>query len=79
MSDILQITVLVAVVLYIFLVPFADQAAGTWRFLTPKECAFMVRRIDKDRKDAILEGFTWGKFLRPALDIKLWCYALMFG
>lgn len=73
-----MITVIISGILYWLLVPFADKAANTWRFLSPKECAFIVRRIDQDRKDVVLESFTLKRFLKPALDLKTWAYAMMF-
>lgn len=58
---------------------FPDKASGSWKFLTVEECAFVIRRIDRDRRDAEPEAFTLRRFLKPALDIKIWGYAVLFG
>lgn len=58
---------------------FPDKASGNWKFLTEEECAFVIRRIDRDRQDAEPEAFTLRRFLKPALDIKIWGYAVLFG
>ncbi|KAI4111941.1 MAG: hypothetical protein LQ345_006662 [Seirophora villosa] len=62
---------------YFFLVDFPDKADQSWRFLNTDERDFIVRRINKDRDDAIPEPFTIKRFLKPALDIKLWILALI--
>ncbi|KAL9010585.1 MAG: hypothetical protein Q9173_004496 [Seirophora scorigena] len=62
---------------YFFLVDFPDKADQSWKFLNRDERDFIVRRINKDRDDAIPEPFTIKRFLRPALDIKLWILALI--
>lgn len=38
-----------------------------------------MARIEKDRKDAIAEPFHLGKYLRGALDLKVWAFAAIFG
>ena len=64
---------------YFSLVDFPDKAAkGSWRFLSERECNFILRRVEKDRGDSRLEAFTLGRFLRPALDLKIWGFALIF-
>ncbi|KAJ5623953.1 hypothetical protein N7510_000262 [Penicillium lagena] len=73
------ITVGLSVLCYLLIVDFPDRASRNWRFLTEEECAFVVRRINRDRLDAEAEEFTMKRFLRPALDIKIWAYAVMFG
>ncbi|KAI9873360.1 MAG: hypothetical protein M1830_000501 [Pleopsidium flavum] len=35
-------------------------------------------RVQRDRGDAKTEPFTVGKFLRPALDLKVWGFAMCF-
>lgn len=37
-----------------------------------------MRRINKDRKDGDLEAFSLKKFLRPAADLKIWGFAMIF-
>lgn len=72
------ITALVGLAGYIFTVDFPDQAHRAWGFLTESEAAFIVRRINRDRQDAEPERFTLKRFLRPALDLKIWGFALLF-
>lgn len=37
-----------------------------------------MRRINNDRHDGDLEAFSLAKFLRPALDPKIWAFGLIF-
>ncbi|EAS30930.3 phthalate transporter [Coccidioides immitis RS] len=72
------ISVAVAIICYIFIVDFPDKADKAWGFLNSKEQAFILRRLNKDRGDADPEPFTFAKFLRPALDLKIWGFAMIF-
>ncbi|KAI4268789.1 MAG: hypothetical protein L6R35_006729, partial [Caloplaca aegaea] len=62
---------------YFFLVDFPEKADRSWKFLSTEERDFILRRINKDRDDAIPEPFTIKRFLKPALDIKIWILALI--
>ena len=62
---------------YLFLVDFPEKADQSWNFLSKEERDFVKRRINKDRDDAIPEPFTVARFLKPALDIKIWILALI--
>lgn len=62
----------------IFLVDFPDRAHKSWRFLSEKESSFIVRRINRDRSDADEEPFNLKRFLTPALDMKIWGFAMIF-
>ena len=73
-----QLSCLVAIVGAFLLVDFPEKAHKSWKFLTEAECAYIIRRVNKDRGDAFLEPFTLGRFLRPALDFKIWGFALIF-
>ncbi|CAK7213006.1 hypothetical protein SBRCBS47491_001656 [Sporothrix bragantina] len=72
------ITVLIAIGGFIFVVDFPDKAHKTWNFLTEPEGAFVIRRLNRDRQDAEPETFTLGRFLKPALDLKIWGFAMLF-
>lgn len=72
------ITCCIALAGYMFMVDFPDNAHKAWRFLTEKEGAFIIRRINRDRLDAEPEAFSFQRFLRPALDLKIWGFALLF-
>ncbi|KAF3929477.1 hypothetical protein ABW19_dt0200009 [Dactylella cylindrospora] len=73
------ITCIIAAAAYIFLVPFPDADAWkSWRFLNKSEVGYIIRKVDADRGDVHLEQFTLKRFLRPALDFKVWCFGLIF-
>ncbi|KAJ6111495.1 hypothetical protein N7523_007556 [Penicillium sp. IBT 18751x] len=72
------ITGFIGILCFIFLVDFPDRASKSWNFLSARECAYIVRRINDDRKDGDLEAFSLRKFLRPALDPKIWGFAMIF-
>jgi hypothetical protein len=74
----LQISGAISILCFIFLVDFPDRASRSWKFLNEAECAFIVRRIENDRKDGHLEAFSLKKFLKPALDPKIWAFAMIF-
>lgn len=73
-----KITGVIGILALIFLVDFPDRAHKSFAFLSEKECAFIVRRINRDRSDGDVEPFTLKRFLRPALDAKIWGFALIF-
>ena len=72
------ISCLVALLGAWLLIDFPEKGHKCWRFLSVDECAFIIRRVNKDRGDALPEAFTLGRFLRPALDLKIWGFAVIF-
>lgn len=72
------LTFIIGILCMIFVVDFPDRAFKAWGFLNEKECAFVLRRLNRDRADADPEPFSLGKFLRPALDLKIWAFAFIF-
>ncbi|KAE8363350.1 major facilitator superfamily domain-containing protein [Aspergillus caelatus] len=72
------ITGVIGLLTITFLVDFPDKAHKSWRFLSEKECAFIVRRINRDRSDGDQEPFSLKRFLSPALDLKIWGFAMVF-
>ena len=72
------ITCLIGILGYIFMVDFPERAHTARRFLTKDEADYILRRINRDRQDAEGEKFSWTKFLTPALDFKVWVFALMY-
>ncbi|EAU36825.1 conserved hypothetical protein [Aspergillus terreus NIH2624] len=55
------------------------HAAWSWIFIMQGvECAFIIRRLNRDRADANPEPFSLKKFLSPALDPKIWGFGLIF-
>ncbi|KAL9599311.1 MAG: hypothetical protein Q9219_003938 [cf. Caloplaca sp. 3 TL-2023] len=73
----LVLTYVVAFLAAFALVDFPDKADQSWRFLNTDERDFIIRRINRDRDDALPEPFTMKRFFKPALDIKLWIFALI--
>lgn len=76
------ITIVVGLIGWYFIVDFPELAAtkGTSKkFLTEPEAAFVVARIEKDRHDAFPEEFKISKYLKNALDLKVWAFASLFG
>ncbi|KAH9845720.1 Major Facilitator Superfamily [Teratosphaeria destructans] len=71
------ITIVLGIITYFWMVDFPDQAHKSLWFLTEEEQALAVSRIQKDRKDAHVEPFTWAGVLIYAKDIRLYAYALM--
>ncbi|KAL8976500.1 MAG: hypothetical protein Q9205_007500, partial [Flavoplaca limonia] len=62
---------------YLFLVDFPEKADKSWKFLSADERDFILRRINKDRDDAKVESFSFGRFLRPARNVEIWIFALI--
>lgn len=58
---------------------FPDKAFRSWGFLREGERAFIIRRINRDGLDADTQPFTFKRFFKPALDLKIWGYGVMFG
>ena len=76
------LTCAIALIGFVTIVDFPEHASRRWcglQFLTKQESDFVVARIEKDRKDAIAEPFHVGKYLRGALDLKVWAFAAIFG
>ncbi|KAJ3544452.1 hypothetical protein NM208_g3042 [Fusarium decemcellulare] len=72
------LTIFIGIAGFVFTVDFPDQAHKAWGFLTEQESAFIIRRINRDRQDAETASFSFRRFLRPALDAKVWGFALIF-
>ncbi|PVH98127.1 hypothetical protein DM02DRAFT_467425, partial [Periconia macrospinosa] len=72
------ITGVIAFVAFFFLVGFPEEAHKSWNFLTEQKRDFVLRRVNRDRGDALTEPFSLKAFLKPAADFKLWVFAFMF-
>ncbi|KAL2848419.1 major facilitator superfamily domain-containing protein [Aspergillus pseudoustus] len=72
------LTFIIGILCMVFVVDFPDKGHNAWGFLNERECAFILRRLNRDRADANPEPFSLIKFLRPALDPKIWGFALIF-
>lgn len=71
------ITCVIAIGSYWTLVDFPEHAERSWSFITPKERDFLLSRVHRDRGNEFLEPFSFKKFLQPALDLKVWGFALL--
>ncbi|KAI9789535.1 MAG: hypothetical protein M1833_002301 [Piccolia ochrophora] len=72
------LTCLIGIAGYWLLVDFPEQAHNSWKFLNQRETAFIIDRVNKDRNDAHPEPFKLSRYLRPALDPKIWAFGLIF-
>jgi hypothetical protein len=63
---------------YFLIVDFPEYASKSWKFISEAESRFVVAKIQKDRHDAIVEPFHIGSYLRNALDLKVWAFAMLF-
>ncbi|ETN40073.1 uncharacterized protein HMPREF1541_04348 [Cyphellophora europaea CBS 101466] len=74
------ITCTIALFSYIFIVRFPDEEIDrpSFRFLQPDETKYIVHELDKDRADVEIEPFNWRKFMKPAREIEIWGFALIF-
>ncbi|KAF8859312.1 MFS general substrate transporter [Acephala macrosclerotiorum] len=73
------ITCVLGIIGYFLIVDFPEKAVNSWNFLSSRESAFVVARIEKDRHDAIPEPFQISSYLKNALDSKVWAFASLFG
>ncbi|KAH7111233.1 major facilitator superfamily domain-containing protein [Dactylonectria macrodidyma] len=72
------LTCVIALVGSWLLVDFPDSKRKSWRFLTDRERAWVVSRVDADRGDASATKFSVKKFASHALDFKVWAFGLLF-
>ncbi|KAK3718588.1 hypothetical protein LTR37_005092 [Vermiconidia calcicola] len=72
------ISIIIGVATYFWMVDFPENAHKSLWFLTEKEQALAVSRIQKDRKDVQAEPFTWVEVLRHAKDLKVYGFACLF-
>ncbi|KAF7596134.1 hypothetical protein BBP40_003396 [Aspergillus hancockii] len=72
------LTCLVAFIGFLLIVDFPDESNLSWKFLNKEETAFIVRRINRDRRDASEAPFNLREFLQPGLDPKVWGFAIIF-
>ncbi|KZM21583.1 uncharacterized protein EKO05_0008037 [Ascochyta rabiei] len=75
------LTVVIGFVGWYFIVDFpelANKPGMGKKFLNQSEVDFIVARIERDRHDALPEEFNIGKYLKNALDLKIWGFAAIF-
>ena len=72
-------TCAVAFIGFLLLVNLPSDAHKAWKFLTKSEAEFLGRLVDEDRHDADAEeSFNLKRFLRPALDAKVWAFGFIY-
>ncbi|KAI1751488.1 major facilitator superfamily domain-containing protein [Xylaria castorea] len=71
-------TVLLGFAGYWLLVDFPESNRKSWKFLSMKERAWVVRRVNSDRGDVEAPKFKLSEYLRAGLDWRLWAYGLIF-
>ncbi|KAK1585281.1 major facilitator superfamily domain-containing protein [Colletotrichum navitas] len=72
------VTCIIGIVGYFLLVGFPDAQKQTWKFLSEKETAWVISRVQNDRGDAKLPAFGIKKFLRGGGDVKVWALAVIY-
>ena len=73
------LTCVAAIAGYFLIVDFPELASKSWKFLTEKEAAFMVERVNNDRADVEITEFSLKKYLSNACDTKVWAFGFLFG
>ncbi|KAI8956620.1 MFS general substrate transporter [Daldinia sp. FL1419] len=71
------ITCLLASLGYWLLVDFPESKRKSWRFLSDRERAWIVRRVNADRGDVEAPRFKITLFLRGGRDLRVWGYGLI--
>ncbi|KJX98737.1 phthalate transporter like protein [Zymoseptoria brevis] len=78
-------TAVIALVGYVFLIDFPEDAHRTKSFLASEEIKIMVDRVERDRGDAHVTPFSLKNYLAQGKDWKVWVntddsfFALNFG
>ncbi|KAL6364339.1 hypothetical protein LRP88_02259 [Fusarium phalaenopsidis] len=72
------VTICIGFAGWVFMVDFPDRALGKkyWRFISEREIASVIRRINQDRGDADGEPWSFKAWASSALDLKIWGFAL---
>ncbi|KAI5362180.1 putative major facilitator superfamily, MFS transporter superfamily [Septoria linicola] len=76
-------TCVIAILSWFLLVDFPEKivlgtAQKSLAFLSRDEAAWAVEQIEKDRKDVMPTEFKLSEYLKHALDINLWAFALLY-
>ena len=73
------LTIIIAIIGFIFLVDFPEDAHKSWFFLKSDELQLMIDRVDRDRGDAHITPFNFKTYMAQAKDWKIWLFATNFG
>lgn len=71
------ITCLIASLGYWLLVDFPESKRKSWRFLSDRQRAWIIRRVNADRGDVVAPKFKLSSFLKGGLDWRVWAYGLI--
>ena len=63
---------------WFIIVDFPEDSPKSWHFLNEAEAAMIVARIQQDRSDTFADQFSVGRYLRNALDSKVWAFAWLY-
>ena len=63
---------------YWWMIDFPENSHHSFCFLSEREASIAVHRIQVDRKDAILEPFSWSRVVRNFSDFKVYGFGCMF-
>lgn len=73
------LTVIIGALAVVFLIGYPEDMKNGRGFLTASQIGIILRRIENDRKDSQTdEVFKWSRFLRPALDLRVWAYGFLY-
>ncbi|KAJ5679634.1 phthalate transporter [Penicillium macrosclerotiorum] len=72
------LTCVLAIIGYVLIISFPQDAHNAHNFLSRREIDFVLQRINQDRHDVEDEPFSASAFLKPALEWKVWGFALIF-
>lgn len=71
------VTCIAAIAAWFIILDFPDRAE-TKGLLTHNEAAIILKRIEDDRGDSVVDPLTWTKVFRHLGDIRLWAYATIY-
>lgn len=72
------LTCVVALLAFWLLVGYPNDPKA-WKFMSSDELKFIIRRIEADRQDTDADQkFSLAKFLRPATDLRIWGYGILY-
>ncbi|KAI1376872.1 MFS general substrate transporter [Hypoxylon crocopeplum] len=71
------LTCLLASLGFWLLVDFPDSNRKSWRFLSDRERAWVVRRVNADRGDVEVPQFKMSRYLKSGLDLRVWGYGMI--
>ncbi|KAL3472701.1 major facilitator superfamily domain-containing protein [Aspergillus californicus] len=72
------LTITIAILGYIWMVDFPEDAGRNFKFLDPSELEIVIDRVRRDRDDAQVTPFELKSYLKHGLDWKLWLFAANF-